>query len=122
MSKIKVKATIVAENNVVASNSQYNRTPVVTRVQVNNNEYTFVNNLNEVRSLLESGNYSIFVNYVRGKDTDAPFKKGQLCQTYREAIEYIASNPESKYRVDLVLRNRQYSTDELEAIASSLDF
>ena len=121
MSKIKVKATIVAENNVVASNSQ-SRTPVVTRVQVNNNEYTFVNNLNEVRSLLESDKYSIFVNYIRGKENNCPFEKGKLCGTYREAIEYIASHPESKYRIDLVLRNRQYSTDELEAIASTLDF
>ena len=122
MSKIKVKATIVANGQEIVAANTAKRTPVVTRVQTNNGEYSFVNSLNEVRSLLESGNYSIFVNYVRGKDNNAPFEKGVLCASYREAIEYIASNPESKYRVDLVLRNRQYSTDELEAIASSLDF
>lgn len=121
MSKINIKATIVANGQEVASNIA-KRTPVITRVQLNNGEYNFVNNLNEVRSLLESGNYSIFVNHIRGKDNNAPFERGQLCASYKEAIEYIASDTENKYRVDLVLRNRQYSTDELEAIASSLDF
>lgn len=118
---IKVKATIVAENNVVAGNPA-KRTPVVTRVQQSNNQYTFVNTINEVRSLVESGSYAIFVNSIRGKDNDAPFEKGQLCASYKEAIEYIATNSNNKYRIDLVLRNRQYSKDELEAIASSLDF
>lgn len=121
MSKINIKATIVAngqEQEVVAAK----RTPVITRVQQNNGEYSFVNNLNEVRTLLESGAYSIFVNHIRGKDNTAPFEKGILVNSYKEAIEYIASDTENKYRVDLVLRNRQYSTDELEAIASSLDF
>lgn len=123
MSKIKVKATIVANGQeIVASNSQSKRTPVVTRVQRSNSEYSFVNTMDEVRSLLESKQYSIFVNHVRGTNNNAPFEKGQLCGTYREAIEYIASNEGNKYRVDLVLRNREYTKSELEAIASSLDF
>lgn len=122
MSKIKIRATVVANDQVVASNSSLRRTPVVTRVQKSNGEYVFVNSLDEVRSLLESKQYSIFANHVRGKDNNAPFEKGQLCLSYREAIEYIASNPENKYRVDLVLRNRQYSADELVAIATDLDF
>lgn len=122
MSKISIKATVVANDQVVASNSQSKRTPVVTRVQLESGEYIFVNTLSEVRSLLESGRYSIFANHVRGKDNNAPFEKGNLCSSYKEAIEYIASDPEGKYRVDLVLRNRQYSADELVAIATDLDF
>ena len=120
MSKISIKATVVANGQEVgANNSQSKRTPVVTRVQQSNNQYTFVNTINEVRSLVESGSYAIFVNSIRGKDNDAPFEKGQLCASYKEAIEYIATNSNNKYRIDLVLRNRQYSKDELEAIASS---
>lgn len=121
MSKINIKATIVANGQEIVN--QPRRTPVVTRVQ-DQNKYRFVNLIEEVSNLLSSGNYSIFVNHIRGKDNNAPFEKGQLCSSYKEAIEYIASNcsSENKYRVDLVLRNRQYSADELNAIASNLDF
>lgn len=121
MSKIKVKATIVANDQIVAGNTA-KRTPVVTRVQTNNGEYSFVNTMDEVRSLLESKQYSIFVNHVRGTNNNAPFEKGQLCASYREALEYVAANSNNKYRIDLIARNRQYSKDELEAIASTLDF
>lgn len=119
MSKINIKATIIANSN----DSNAGKIPVITRVQVDS-EYRFAKDLSEIRSLLESGKYSIFVNHIRGKENKAPFEKGQLCSSYKEAIKYIASNcsSENKYRVDLVLRNRQYSPSELEAIASSLDF
>lgn len=120
MSKINIKATIVANDNVVAGNLA-RRTPVITRVQIDEG-YTFVNNLDEVRKFLETGNYSIFVNHIRGKNNNTPFEKGQLCPNYKEAIEYIASHSEKKYRVDLVLRNHKYNADELKAIASNLDF
>lgn len=116
----KIKATIVVTEQEVAS--QFKRTPVVTRVQDQNQKYRFVNKMEEVKSLLSDGNYSVFVNRIRGKDNNAPFEKGQLCSNYKEALEYIASNSTEKYRVDLVLRNREYSADELEAIASNLDF
>lgn len=124
MSKINIKATIVADKNTVATeNTVAKRTPVITRVQTNTGDYEFVNSLTSVRELIISGKYSIFVNYIRGKDNDAPFKKGKLCLSYKEAIEHIASQETSeRYRVDLVLRNREYSSDRLAAIAANLDF
>lgn len=110
---ITIKTTIV--------DAVIKKVPVVTRVQTNTG-YEFINSLTSVRECLMTGDYSIFVNHIRGKNNDAPFQKGHYCASYKEAIEYIASHEEDRYRIDLVLRNREHSSAELAAIAANLDF